>query len=464
MRWCLHLISGERILGSARDQREGEHVISIFYDPALLLWLAGVLKISPNHGALSLLRMAEGISGQALAKRFDEHAHGNGESRIVLGSRGDWRQLASACCSQAMLGEPDWSTLALSAIAFEKYLRCARSGLQRMIELFEERKFIFHGKHDSVATPGFARSLKASEAEAEKSGSESSGLGIVPEAWQHAIDAVWSKPLQSPNALFRMTKKLRELEQFQEDFNRSLQEAKLAAVRDLAYGASHEVNNPLANIATRAQTLLAKETNPDKQKQLRGIWQQSLRAFDMLADLMLFGKPPRLERKLCHPLELMQSLACWASQEISERHGEIHFELLRKVGHSESPPNNLSVSLPGRVNLDPIQWNAAMTALLKNAFEAVGEGGRVEIDFGKARVRGGSYIWFSVADNGPGLSAEAFDAALNPFYSGREAGRGLGFGLSKTWRIVTDHDGLMELDPTVQVGCRIRLLFPEHID
>jgi len=30
---------------------------------------------------------------------------------------------------------------------------------------------------------------------------------------------------------------------------------------------------------------------------------------------------------------------------------------------------------------------------------------------------------------------------FDPFYSGREAGRGLGFGASKAWRIVTDHRG-----------------------
>jgi C4-dicarboxylate-specific signal transduction histidine kinase len=35
---------------------------------------------------------------------------------------------------------------------------------------------------------------------------------------------------------------------------------------------------------------------------------------------------------------------------------------------------------------------------------------------------------------------------FDPFFSGREAGRGLGFGLSKCWRIVTDHGG------TVVVG------------
>jgi signal transduction histidine kinase len=36
-----------------------------------------------------------------------------------------------------------------------------------------------------------------------------------------------------------------------EAFERLLQTEKLAALRQLAYGASHEINNPLANIAMR---------------------------------------------------------------------------------------------------------------------------------------------------------------------------------------------------------------------
>ena len=42
----------------------------------------------------------------------------------------------------------------------------------------------------------------------------------------------------------------------------ALEHAKLDAMKELAYGASHEINNPLANISARAQTLLRDETRP----------------------------------------------------------------------------------------------------------------------------------------------------------------------------------------------------------
>src|SRR6187431_2234473 len=76
-----------------------------------------------------------------------------------------------------------------------------------------------------------------------------------------------------------------------------LEQAKLDAMKELAYGASHEINNPLANISARAQALLRDETDPERRRALEAIHQQALRAHEMIADLMLFARPPRLERR-----------------------------------------------------------------------------------------------------------------------------------------------------------------------
>ncbi len=49
---------------------------------------------------------------------------------------------------------------------------------------------------------------------------------------------------------------------------------------------------------------------------------------------------------------------------------------------------------------------------------------------------------------------------FDPFFSGREAGRGLGFGLSKCWRIVTDHGGGVRLDSGPTGGVTVTITLP----
>ena len=58
--------------------------------------------------------------------------------------------------------------------------------------------------------------------------------------------------------------------------NERLHQAKLDALKEFAYGAGHELNNPLANIASRAQTLLRKRT-PGAPRRLAAINTQAFR-------------------------------------------------------------------------------------------------------------------------------------------------------------------------------------------
>jgi C4-dicarboxylate-specific signal transduction histidine kinase len=50
------------------------------------------------------------------------------------------------------------------------------------------------------------------------------------------------------------------------------------------------------------------------------------------------------------------------------------------------------------------------------------------------------------------VAAEVREHIFDPFFSGREAGRGLGFGLSKCWRIVTEHGGRVTVGDGAERG------------
>lgn len=238
----------------------------------------------------------------------------------------------------------------------------------------------------------------------------------------------------------------------EDDFSQRLQQQKLLALRDFAYGASHELNNPLANIAARAQALLATETDGERRRQLRAIWQQSLRAFDMLADLMLYAKPPRRESRDCRVGDLVHDFTQWVRGEIAARGVAVEFSV-------RAPADPTKADSDASLRVDPIQIQVALTALAKNGLESMGPTGRLTLEWAPPDEL--ESMWrFAIHDTGPGLSVEAFLSAVHPFRSGREAGRGLGFGLSKAWRIATDHGGALELDPARADGCRIVICLP----
>ncbi len=208
--------------------------------------------------------------------------------------------------------------------------------------------------------------------------------------------------------------------------DRRLEHEKLESLKELAYGASHEINNPLANIAARAQTLLEDERDPERQRRLTAIHRQAMRAHEMIADLMLFARPPKLVLEPCNLKELVPRIVDeWQDQ---ARESEIALIYSDAGG-------------PVEVMADATQLAVAIGALIRNACEAVSDGGNVEVRQNRVAVEGRDLAEIAVSDDGPGVSEEVRRHMFDPFFSGREAGRGLGFGLSKCWRIVTDHGG-----------------------
>jgi len=225
----------------------------------------------------------------------------------------------------------------------------------------------------------------------------------------------------------------------------TLQRQKLDAMKELAYGASHEINNPLANIATRAQSLLRDESHLERRRALEAIYRQAMRAHEMISDLMLFARPPRLEIESFDLCNVIESLADELADECQRRN------------------IRLAVDAPAPVEIsgDRQQLHVAVKAIVENAIEAIGQDGAVEISLRQvASPATQPSVKIEVTDTGPGISAEAQPHLFDPFYSGREAGRGLGFGLSKCWRIVTDHGGTVEVESGAESGATFAIELP----
>lgn len=223
-----------------------------------------------------------------------------------------------------------------------------------------------------------------------------------------------------------------------------IQTARLEAMKELAYGASHEINNPLANISGRAQLLLKGESDPQRRRMLASIDSQALRAHEMISDLMHFARPPRLAQQDVCVGKLVETV-------VAELEGELAERQIRCEVFTQTPCD--------RVIADQDQLHMAVRGVLQNAIEAIGVGGRIEATIRTADDR--QQVEITVADTGRGIPEEIRSRIFDPFFSGREAGRGLGFGLARAWRILTDHGGIIELvkEPGFSTAFRLRLPF-----
>jgi len=246
-----------------------------------------------------------------------------------------------------------------------------------------------------------------------------------------------------------MIQKLARLRQLEERFAETLEKEKLEALKAFAYGASHEINNPLANISTRAQTLLRDEKDPERRRKLTVINTQAFRAHELIADLMLFARPPAL---------------CVAAVDLVSLADQVVAELAADAAAQKTQFIRQSTASPVFVSADAGHLAVALRAVCVNSLEALRLGGRIEIAIQAAAAAppdsdGRAWAEIIVADTGPGIPPEVRRHLFDPYFSGREAGRGLGLGLTKSWRIVTEHGGRIVVDQPPQ-GAAVRIRLP----
>ena len=233
-------------------------------------------------------------------------------------------------------------------------------------------------------------------------------------------------------------------------FEARLLEEKMASMKQLAYGASHEINNPLANISTRAQTLLASEEDHEKRQKLAVIYEQAIRAHEMISDMMLFAHPPAINIEITSVRLLIKKILTELEPELASNSG-VDLRVTVGVGVEQ-------------IEVDVNQFCVALKNLIQNSFEAIASSGKSAVQMrGKIEVRferRESGFEVSVWDNGQKIIGAVRRHLFDPFYSGREAGRGLGFGLSKVWAIAKLHDGSIRFDDQAKSGTRFILYLP----
>ena len=178
---------------------------------------------------------------------------------------------------------------------------------------------------------------------------------------------------------------------------------------EFAAGAGHEINNPLAVIAGRAQLLLDGESNAQRRRELAVIHSQAMRVYEMIADMMLFARPPKPRVQPVEVAAIVSTTAGLLGQDPALRDIEI-------VVNGSAPP----------VVGDPDLLKIVFVNLLVNGAHAMNGQGIVRVSIGPR----GSLSEVMFSDSGPGIPAD--QPIFQPLQKGAHA-TGLGLYLSRAF-------------------------------
>jgi signal transduction histidine kinase len=96
--------------------------------------------------------------------------------------------------------------------------------------------------------------------------------------------------------------------------------------------------------------------------------------------------------------------------------------------------------------------------IIKNATEAVGDGGSVLVE--SADV--GEAVRVTISDNGPGIPEHVMGRIFEPFFTTKEVGLGTGLGLSISREVIEHHGGHIRVENQTSSGARFTISLPKR--
>jgi signal transduction histidine kinase len=215
---------------------------------------------------------------------------------------------------------------------------------------------------------------------------------------------------------------------------------KLDLISETAAEIAHEIKSPLSAIRglTQLQADMDKEEDMEKIRQYQSIVNEEIQRIDgILSGLQDFTKPLTMDRKQVDINDVVRKIV----------------KLIELENTGPKITLNLDVDLP-KVEADPSLLKQVILNLIRNANEACGQDGNLEI----RTARQGDYIRIEFTDDGPGIPEEIRPRILEAFFTTKETG--LGLGLAVVGKIVDTHGGEIHIDNVTEGGTRVTIRIP----
>ena len=255
-----------------------------------------------------------------------------------------------------------------------------------------------------------------------------------------------------------------------------LQAQRMASMGHLAAGIAHEINNPVAvvysNIATLSEYLteLIGLAEQYREAEVHINDAPTLTGLSKLRDAIDFDfvrdDAPDLVKASKNSLErvrnIVDELRTFSDSDTHKVESitveEIMSEALKEIDFEKFPTIRVTNMVLGLPTVQGVrsQLKLVFDKILKNALEAMPEGGNLEI----AGIDDNQSVSVMIKDTGRGMSEDQIHSAINPFYTQKEIGSGMGLGLTVAYNLVSHHGGEINIDSEVGNGTVVTIKLP----
>jgi signal transduction histidine kinase len=228
--------------------------------------------------------------------------------------------------------------------------------------------------------------------------------------------------------------------------------SQLASIGQLAAGVAHEINNPLAVINEEAGYMMdlisMGDVAPDKEElteHMQSILDSVERCGSITRQLLFFARQFDVKIMSFHPADIISDVLKFFKKEAEYRNITLTVDV--------SPRTPIIVSDKGK-------FQQVFVNLINNAFQAMGDNGKLDIEMAPMDP---DFVSVIVRDTGCGIPAENLSKIFDPFFTTKGEHEGTGLGLSITYGLMQKLKGKIDVKSKVGTGTTFKLIFPLNI-
>jgi len=225
----------------------------------------------------------------------------------------------------------------------------------------------------------------------------------------------------------------------------ALESERVNAITMLAAGVAHELGNPINNLNIHLQLMerdarkLPTKNRKHMEESISTAREEIGRLDTIIHEFLQAIRPSVPDLRAVDLEKLVEATAELLKREIDNQ------SILLETDFEEKLPE---------IQGDEGQLKQVVYNLIKNAIQAMADRGILRVE-GR---REGRWVVLNFKDNGEGIAMEDIPQVMQPFYTTKK--RGSGLGLMIVQRIVREHGGELEIESNRGQGTTVRLKFP----